>query len=162
MATKSEHHYLATLTWTGASAGPTRSYQDYSREWRMVVDGKPPLDGSADPKFRGDPKLHNPEDLLLAALASCHMLTYLALCALKGIAVTSYEDRPEGTVKRGADGRTKFTSVVLHPVVTIADGAKLELANSLHHAAHDECFISNSVNFPVEHAPTVTVESTTA
>jgi organic hydroperoxide reductase OsmC/OhrA len=162
MAIKPEHHYSATLTWTGASAGPTRTYQGYSREWRMVFEGKAPMHGSADPTFRGDPKLHNPEELLLAALASCHMLSYLALCSLKGIPVTSYIDRAEGTMKRGADGKTRFTSVTLHPMVTLADGGKLDQAIALHHAAHDECYIANSVNFPVETAPTVTVDSATA
>ena len=159
---KHEHHYVASLIWTGASAGPTRTYKSYSRAWRMEFDGKPPLDGSADPTFGGDPKLHNPEELLLAALATCHMLSYFALCSLKGIAVTSYRDRPEGTMARGADGRTRFTSVMLHPQVTIADAAKLELARSLHHSAHEECFIANSVNFLVENAATVTADSATA
>jgi organic hydroperoxide reductase OsmC/OhrA len=159
MALPREHRYEATLTWTGASEGQTRTYQSYSRAWRMVFEGKPPLDGSADPTFRGDPKAYNPEELLLAALASCHMLSYLALCSLKGIGVTSYRDRAEGVMARGPDGRTRFTSVTLHPEVVIADGAKLELARSLHHGAHDECFIANSVNFPVENVATVTAES---
>ncbi|MGE5538754.1 MAG: OsmC family protein [Gemmatimonas sp.] len=162
MAAKREHRYEATLTWTGASAGPTRTYQSYSREWRMDFDGKPALVGSADPTFRGDPRFHNPEELLLVALATCHMLSYLALCSLKGIAVTSYRDRAEGTMARGPDGRTRFTSVLLRPEVTIADAAKLDLARSLHHGAHEECFIANSVNFPVENAATVTVDTATA
>jgi organic hydroperoxide reductase OsmC/OhrA len=156
MAAKGEHRYSASLIWTGAEAGPTRTYQGYSRAWRMEFAGKPALDGSADPTFRGDPARYNPEELLLAALAACHMLSYLALCALKGIAVTSYSDRPEGAMARGADGRTRFVSVVLHPEVTIADRAKLDLARSLHEGAHAECFVANSVNFPVENAPTVT------
>lgn len=156
-ASRHEHHYAASLIWTGAEAGPTTSYQSYSRMWRMEFSGKPALEGSADPTFRGDPALHNPEELLLAALATCHMLSYLALCSLKGIAVTTYTDRAEGTMARGADGRTRFTSVRLHPEVTIADGAKLDLARALHEGAHAECFIANSVNFPVENEPTVTV-----
>jgi len=152
-----EHRYSASLNWTGAEAGSTTSYQSYSRAWRMEFAGKPALEGSADPTFRGDPGLHNPEELMLAALAACHMLSYLALCALKGIAVTSYKDRAEGTMARGADGRTRFTSVRLHPEVTIADATKLDAARALHEGAHAECFIANSVNFPVENAPTVTV-----
>jgi organic hydroperoxide reductase OsmC/OhrA len=152
-----EHRYEATLTWTGGAEGPTASYQSYSRAWRMEFAGKPPLDGSADPTFRGDPSLHNPEELLLAALATCHMLSYLALCSLKGVAVTSYRDRPEGAMARGADGRTRFVSVRLHPEVTIADAAKLDLARGLHDGAHAECYIANSVNFPVETAPTINV-----
>jgi organic hydroperoxide reductase OsmC/OhrA len=154
---RGEHHYTASLVWTGADAGPTKSYQSYSRAWRMDFADKPALEGSADPTFRGDPARHNPEDLLVAALATCHMLSYLALCSLKGISVTSYKDRAEGTMERGSDGRTRFVSVRLHPQVTIADGAKIDLAHALHHDAHAECFIANSVNFPVENTPTITV-----
>ena len=157
MAMRGEHRYTASLSWTGASAGPTTSYQSYSRAWRMEFAGKPALDGSADPTFRGDPALHNPEELLLAALTSCHMLSYLALCSLKGIAVTAYRDKPEGTMQRGADGRTRFVSVKLRPEVTIADPAKRDAALALHQGAHAECFIANSVNFPVENAPTIIV-----
>lgn len=154
---KGEHHYTASLVWTGAAAGPTKTYQGYSRAWRMEFAGKPALDGSADPTFRGDPALHNPEELLLASLATCHMLSYLALCSLKGIAVTSYSDKPEGTMKRMPDGRTAFVSAKLYPQVTIADSAKLDTARTLHDGAHAECYIANSVNFPVENTPTVTV-----
>jgi organic hydroperoxide reductase OsmC/OhrA len=157
MAAAHEHRYAASLVWTGAKAGPTTTYQSYSRAWRIEFAGKPALEGSADPTFRGDPALHNPEELLLAALATCHMLSYLALCSLKGIAVTAYTDRAEGTMARGADGRTRFTSVRLHPRVTIADGARLDLARALHDGAHAECFIANSVNFPVENAPMIAV-----
>jgi organic hydroperoxide reductase OsmC/OhrA len=152
-----EHHYTGSIVWTGAAAGPTSTYQSYSRAWRMEFVGKPPMVGSADPTFRGDPALHNPEELLLAALASCHMLSYLALCSLKKIDVTNYSDKPEGTMRRLADGRTAFVSVKLYPQVTIADASKLEAAIALHEGAHKECFIANSVNFPVENFPTVTV-----
>lgn len=152
-----EHRYTGSIVWTGAAAGPTRTYQNYSRAWRMEFAGKLALDGSADPTFRGDPALHNPEELLLAALASCHMLSYLALCSLKKIEVTSYSDKPEGTMKRLANGQTGFVSVKLCPQVTIADASKLDAAIALHRDAHGECYIANSVNFPVEAAPTVTV-----
>jgi organic hydroperoxide reductase OsmC/OhrA len=154
---RGEQLYTASLAWTGASAGPTATYQSYSRAWRMEFVGKPPLDGSADPAFRGDPALHNPEELLLAALASCHMLSYLALCSLKKIEVTSYSDKPEGMMKRLADGQTAFVSVKLYPQVTIADASKLDAAIALHEGAHKECFIANSVNFPVENFPIVSI-----
>jgi organic hydroperoxide reductase OsmC/OhrA len=152
-----EHHYTGSIVWTGASAGPTRTYQSYSRAWQMEFAGKPPMVGSADPTFRGDPAFHNPEELLLAALASCHMLSFLALCSLKKIEVTSYSDKPEATMKRLATGQTGFVFVKLYPQVTIADASKLETAVALHHDAHTECYIANSVNFPVENFPTVTV-----
>ncbi len=150
-----EHLYNATLIWTGAGAGPTTDYKAYSRTYRVEIAGKPPLLGSADPAYLGDAKLHNPEDLLLAALSACHMLTYLALCARDKIAVTSYRDEASG-ILAVKDGKMRFTSVMLHLQVTIAEADKRERAKALHTQAHAGCFIANSVNFPVEHEATVT------
>jgi organic hydroperoxide reductase OsmC/OhrA len=148
------HHYQTRLTWTGAAAGGTTDYKAYSRAYRADIDGKPALAGSADPAFRGDPKLHNPEDLLLVALASCHMLSYLALAALEGLVVTAYEDGASGTMQQeGRGGR--FTEVVLRPRVTLAPGSDLARAEALHEDAHRTCFIANSVNFPVRHEASV-------
>jgi len=149
------HSYAATLTWTGAAGGGTRDYKSYSREYRVEFDGKPAMTGSADPAFRGDPGLHNPEDLLMVALSSCHMLSYLALAALEGLVVTAYEDAASGTMQQeGRGGR--FTEVVLRPRVTLAPGSDLTRAESLHEDAHKTCFIANSVNFPVRHEAEVT------
>jgi organic hydroperoxide reductase OsmC/OhrA len=150
-----QHTYEATLLWTGASAGPTSDYKSYSREYRVEFPGKAALAGSADPTFLGDPRLHNPEELLLAALSACHMLSYLALCARARIAVTSYRDEAIGTMAI-KDGRMRFVSVLLRPHVIITDPAKLDRARALHAEAHAECFIANSVNFPVGHDPAVT------
>jgi len=144
-----EHRFLARLTWTGASQGPTRSYTSYARDYVVEIDGKPPLPGSAAAVFRGDPALHNPEDLLLASLSGCHLLWYLHLCADAGIEVAAYTDEASGIMKL-KDGKVRFTEVTLRPRVTIAAG-DLELAEVLHARAHDACFIANSVNFPVHH-----------
>jgi len=148
-----EHQFAARLLWTGATAGPTRSYDGYSRAWRALVAGKPPLEGSADPVFRGDAARHNPEDLLVIALATCHMLSYLALCARAGVAVAAYEDQATGRMAV-KDGSKRFVEVTLAPEVVIAAG-DLERARDLHAQAHAECFIANSVNFPVRNRPTV-------
>jgi organic hydroperoxide reductase OsmC/OhrA len=144
------HHYQAKVVWSGAAQGPTETYEGYSREYLVEIEGKPSLKGSADPTFRGDPKIHNPEDLLVASLSACHMLTYLALCARGGIKVKSYEDRATGTMTF-KDGKMGFTEVVLSPKVTLEAGSDLEKAKNLHEKAHDQCFIANSVNFPVRH-----------
>jgi organic hydroperoxide reductase OsmC/OhrA len=150
------HGYAAKLTWTGAAQGPTRTYQAYSREYRVEIAGKPALTGSADPTFRGDPALHNPEELLVASLSSCHMLTYLAHAALSKLVVVAYEDDATGTMAlEGTGGR--FTEVVLHPRVTVAAGSDLALAERLHERAHADCFIANSVNFPVRHEAEIRV-----
>jgi len=145
-----EHHYRAALSWTGAKDSPTTDYKSYSREYTATVEGKPALIGSADPTFRGDATRHNPEDLLLIALAACHMLSYLALCSRQGVRVTGYEDRAEGVMEM-RDGRIRFTSVTLRPRVVIAAGSDPVLARALHEQAHHECYIANSVNFTVAH-----------
>jgi len=170
-----EHRFAATLTWTGAPLvvspeGPRATYDGYSRECRVEMPGKPPLIASAAEAFRGDPKLHNPEDMLVAALSACHALSYLAECAKAGIGVLSYRDAAEGVmaivnapgVATTTDKKMRFVSVLLRPDVVIADAAKLDQARALHAAAHDACFIANSVNFPVTHAATVTAASLTA
>ena len=145
-----EHHYSAHLSWTGAKQGPTRDYASYSRDYVVRIDGKPDLAGSSDPLFRGDPKRHNPEDWLVAALSACHMLTFLAICARKGIEVVSFEDAASGIMAlEGGGGH--FTEVVLRPKVTLATGSDARAAEALHEEAHKHCFIAASVNFPVRH-----------
>lgn len=150
-----EHLYEATLTWTGADAGPTLDYKSYSRDYRVEFAGKPALVGSADPTYLGDARLHNPEELLLAALSACHMLSYLALCAKAKIAVTSYRDQASGTMAI-QDGKMRFVAVRLRPHVVIGDLAQIGRAKGLHSEAHAGCFIANSVNFPVTNDPAVT------
>jgi len=153
-----EHIYRALTIWTGSRQGSTSSYQSYSREYTVNIEGKPPFIGSADPTFRGDSALYNPEDLLVIALSSCHMLSYLALCARSGIRVTFYADEAFGKMAR-QEGKIRFTEVVLHPKVVIEAGDDIKKAQSFHHNAHEECFIANSVAFPVLHKPIV-VDST--
>lgn len=149
-----EHTYRATTIWTGASKGPTASYDAYSREYIVAIDGKLCIVGSADPTFRGNSALHNPEDLLVSSLSACHMLSYLALCARSGIRVVSYVDEVSGRMA-AQEGKVRFTEVVLNPRVTIEPGDSLEKAEALHRDAHEVCFIANSVAFPVRHQPTV-------
>ncbi len=138
-----EHGYEVTVTWTGATTG----IRDYSRAHEVAVEGKPTLAGSSDPAFRGDRDRHNPEELLVAALSQCHMLSFLSLAALDGIVVTSYRDSAIGTMVETADGGGHFTGVTLRPEVTVHSGH--EKLPELHEKAHHVCFIANSVNFPV-------------
>jgi len=153
-----EHVYRINTVWTGASQGATSSYDAYSREYAINIEGKPPFVGSADPTFRGDASLYNPEDLLLMALSACHMLSYLALCARAGIRVISYSDVATGKMAQ-KNGKIRFTEVILHPLVTIEAGDDLEKARSLHDNAHHVCFIANSVNFPVLHEAKMLVKT---
>lgn len=149
------HRYAATLRWTGAAPGEPMTYAGYSREYVVEIAGKPPLRGSADAHFRGDAALHNPEDMLVAALSACHLLSYLAECARAGITVVAYEDDARGEMTL-IDGKIRFREVVLHPLVTLADASRADEAMHLHEKAHAECFIANSVNFPVRHDAVVT------
>ena len=150
------HDYIATIEWTGARHGPTTSYQAYSREYEYRVGDKPPMRGSADPLYRGDSTLYNPEDLLVVALSTCHLLTYLAECARGGVQVVAYEDRAVGTMSV-KDGKLRFTDVLLEPRVTVAPGTDVDKAAALHERAHADCYIANSVNFPVRNRPTIVV-----
>ncbi len=147
------HVYETSISWTGNPGQGTAS-TSYDRNHVVRAEGKPELPLSADSTFRGNPALYNPEELLVAALSSCHMLWYLALCAKAHIIVKAYEDRPSGRLVEGKPGGGHFESVLLRPVVTIEAG-DIEVARHLHDEAHRECFISNSVNFPVSCDPTL-------
>jgi organic hydroperoxide reductase OsmC/OhrA len=127
----------------------TKSYRSYSRDHSIGGDGKPEILASSDPAFRGDASRYNPEELLVASLASCHMLWYLHLCSVNGISVLEYRDEAFGTMQESDDGSAQFTHVNLRPAVTIARG-DLTRSLELHHEAHRLCFIARSVNFPVE------------
>jgi organic hydroperoxide reductase OsmC/OhrA len=150
------HSYRITTEWTGASRGPASDYKTYSREFVVTIAGKPPLTGSADPTFLGNPALHNPEDLLVASLSACHMLSYLALCANSGVVVREYSDEAIGTLDQ-VERIHKMTDVLLKPRVLIAAGSDQAKAMRLHERAHDICFIAKSVNFPVRHEATISV-----
>lgn len=139
------------LEWTGNKGEGTSTYRAYERSYTVSIDNKEVITGSSDPKFRGDPTKHNPEELLVAALSSCHMLSYLHLCAVNGIVATGYEDNAVGLMVETKDGGGHFTEVVLNITVAITDLSKKQRAEELHHDANKLCFIANSVNFPVKH-----------
>lgn len=107
------HTYAARLAWEGNSGEGTASYEGYGRSYRVLIEGKPELIGTADPAFRGDASRHNPEDLFLAAISACHMLTYLALCARSGVRVIAYTDEAEGRMVLTGDGGGRFEEVSL-------------------------------------------------
>ena len=153
------HRYGSTVTWTGNQGTGTSGYKAYSRDHAIAVPGKPPILGSSDPAFRGDPARHNPEDMLVASLSACHMLWYLHLCATSGVTVTAYSDSASGTMAEDYSGGGRFTEVVLRPQVTLAPGSDTAKAEALHHEAHEKCFIASSVNFPVRVEAQTIVES---
>jgi organic hydroperoxide reductase OsmC/OhrA len=154
---KNAHDYKARLVWDGNLGDGTSTYTGYGRKYHFQIDGKPDLIGSADPIFRGDANAYNPEDLFVAALSSCHLLSYLALCARTKINVIAYEDNAVGTLLLRPDGGGKFESVTLRPVVTIAPGGDEKRALELHETAQDLCFIAASVSIPVLHEPQIKI-----
>lgn len=153
------HRYDTVVRWTGNTGEGTRTYRSYRRDHEIVAAGKArAIEASSDAAFRGDASRYNPEELLVAALASCHMLWLLHLAADAGIVVTAYEDRAAGIMAENADGSGRFESVTLRPRVTITRAEDRERLAALHERAHAMCFIASSVNFPVRHEPETVVE----
>lgn len=113
---------------------------------------------SNDPLIGGDPTKPNPEDLLLSALAACHMLWYLHFASEAGVVVTGYVDDPIGLGETDRGGAGRFVSATLRPTIRVAAGTDLGRALSLHDRIHEVCFIARSLRFPVDCAPTFVVE----
>ncbi|WP_442575190.1 OsmC family protein [Microbacterium sp. F51-2R] len=152
-----EHRYRLQATWTGNRGRGTTGYRDYDRSTTIEIDGKPTLYSSADKPFRGDPSKWNPEDMLLAALSQCHLLSYLHACVEAGVVVVAYRDEASGLMVQDGRGGARFTEVILRPHVTVADASMTDAAIAAHEQAHAWCFIANSVNFPVLHKPKIEV-----
>lgn len=148
------HHYKLKMQWTGNLGTGTSHHRAYDRNHTISFENKPNLFASADPTFRGDPTQYNPEELLLAALSGCHMMSFLHVCVKAGVIVTAYEDRAMATMTVNADGSGQFTEVTLHPIVTVSEAAMIPQANDLHQQANKLCFIANSCNFPIHHVAT--------
>lgn len=142
------HTYRTTVRWTGNLGDGTRDYRGYRRDHVIEMDGKAPLLATSGLSPRSDPARHNPDELLVAALSSCHMLTYLHLCSAAGVVVVAYTDTAEGTLTLERDGSGRFTEAVLRPRVAVSEGS-LATARALHEEAHRKCYVASSVNFPV-------------
>lgn len=149
------HTYDIVTTWTGNRGVGTASYRAYEREHQLCAAGKPAIEGSADPAFRGDPTRWNPEEMFVASVSSCHMLWYLHLCAEAGIVVTGYTDDARGEMQEDAAGSGRFTRIELRPRVALAAATESERALALHAVAHAKCFIARSVRCDIEVRPKV-------
>ena len=152
-----QHQYALELEWTGNLGTGTDGYRNYTRDHIIRIANKVELLGSADPTFRGDASRHNPEEMLVAALSACHMLSYLHACVTQGVVVTGYVDKATGSMETFADGSGRFIEVTLHPEVVVREESMIAKANELHVLANKWCFIANSVNFPVHHKATCSV-----
>lgn len=149
------HQYRLALTWTGNSGSGTTGYRSYSRDHLISAEGPGNLLGTADVAFRGTPERWNPEQLFLAAIAQCHLLTYLWLAVTAGVNVVDYTDSPTATLQVHPDGSGEITAVELFPVVTISPDSDPQQAAQLHHRVADYSFIARSVSAPITHQPTV-------
>ena len=153
-----DHSYEIKLEWTGNKGSGTFDYRSYSRDHIISAKAKGlEILGSSDPGFRGDKSRYNPEELFLASISSCHMLWYLHLCAVNGVIVLEYSDEPKGVMNENDNGSGQFSSVLLHPNVKVSKESMVEKANELHHKANEMCFIANSCNFEIKHAPQCSV-----
>jgi len=148
------HRYHATVRWTGNLGAGTARYDGYSRDHVIELAGKPPLPGSSDAAFRGDPGRTNPEEMLLAAISACHMLWFLHIASTLGLVVERYRDEAEAVMEMNRDGSGQFTSAVLRPHVALSAGDPA-LVDQAHHKAHAMCFIARSLNFEVRCEGTV-------
>lgn len=150
------HQYKTHLKWTGQDKS-NFSDRVLDQAFTVEIEGKPMISGSADPKFGGNAAQWNPEDLMLAALSSCHHLWFMFLCSRQKIAVEIYEDEARGTLEMNADGSGQFTEATLFPRVVLSAGCDPEQLAGLHETAHEKCFIAKSVNFPVHIRPSFEV-----
>lgn len=144
-----QHDFNATIRWTGNLGQGTAHYKAYTRDWSLESPGKPAIACSNDPMLGGNLALYNPEDMLIAALSSCHMLWFLHLASDAGLTVHSYEDTPIGTGESLPDGTGRFVSALLQPKIGVLTGTDTDLADAVHGRIHNHCFIARSVNFPI-------------
>lgn len=142
----SEHK--ATILW---SRGDREfGYETYSRDHAWRFEGGIEVAASSAPAYKGNPALVDPEEAFVAAVSSCHMLTFLAIAARRRLVVDRYEDAAVGVLEKNAEGRLAITRVTLHPRIAFggAPPSAEEIAR-LHHLAHEGCFIANSVRTEV-------------
>jgi organic hydroperoxide reductase OsmC/OhrA len=155
---QNRHEYSAEVTW---QRGAHEAFSDnrYSRRHTLRFDGGTEVPGSSSPSVVAPPMSDaaavDPEEAFVASLAACHMLWFLSLAAQKGFVVDRYRDAAVGVMTKNADGRLWISTVTLRPEVVFAAGRQPSRDESLqlHHRAHEECFIANSVRSEVRCEP---------
>ena len=123
-----DHTYEVSVRWTGDRGTGTSGYRDYGRDHDVTAPGKHPIAGSADPAFRGDRDRWNPEEMLLGALAQCHMMSFLYVAVQRGFTVVDYEDTATASLDVHRDGTGEVTEVTLRPVVTVLEADRVVIA----------------------------------
>ena len=147
----SEHH--ATISWERGTSEFT--YDTYPRAHVWDFPSGIRVNASSAPDFLGSADRVNPEEAFIAALSSCHMLTFLALAARKRLVVDHYEDAAVGILEKNTDGKFSVTRVTLRPKVRFSNGFVLtrQEMHELHQKAHTHCFIANSIRTEVSIEP---------
>lgn len=150
------HHYRVRCRWSGSTGA---GYEGYSRE--HVAEAPPAEEAlrlSSDPAFRGDPRLLNPEQLVVLAAASCQLLSFLAVAARARIEVVDYEDEAEAVMPED-DPPARITRIVLRPRIRAIAGPGASVARLEHlvEVAHRECFIANSLRSEIVVEPTISI-----
>ncbi|MDN3519553.1 OsmC family protein [Aquisalimonas lutea] len=149
------HHYQVNTAWTGNAGTGTSGPKACSGNHALLVEGKPPLPGSADPAFPGGAGRSTPEELLIAALSACHMLWYLHLAAREHVIVQAYTDRASGTLVTPPGGAGYFSEVTLRPTVSVPAATRLAQVHALHRRARALCSVARPVRFPVHCEPAI-------
>jgi organic hydroperoxide reductase OsmC/OhrA len=134
---------------------PDFSYETYDRTHAIRFEGGQVLPSSAAPDYLGRSEFANPEEMLVAALSSCHMLTFLAIAAKSRVVIDKYEDQAVAELTKNADGKLAITKVTLRPLIIVAagQGDLSERLTHFHEKAHANCFIANSVKCEVTVQP---------
>lgn len=148
------HRYQARVHWSGSTGV---GYDAYDRTHTAEAPpARAALDLAADPAFRGDPDLLNPEQLVVLAASSCQLLSFLAVAARARIDVRSYEDEAEATMPED-DPPVRLTTITLRPRVLVGPGSTVERVHHLLEVAHRECFIANSLRTEIRVEASVTI-----
>jgi organic hydroperoxide reductase OsmC/OhrA len=154
MAERKDHLYPVTANWRGSTGD---GYEEYTRTHEASAPpARASVKLSSDPTFRGDPALLNPEQLLVMAVSSCQMLTFLALSAKRRLNVVEYEDRAEGFMP-DADKPVRITRILLKPRIVIDGAGDPGTVESLVKLAHSHCFIANSVKSDIRIEPEIVI-----
>ncbi len=150
------HSCEATVEWRAGEGGDAFTTRRYSRAHRWLFDGGAVVPGSSSPlvvpEF-SDEAAVDPEEALIASLASCHMLFFLDLVSRNALDISAYVDTAVGEMGKRDDGKIAMLSVALRPRATFIGDADWSLVEELHHKAHELCYIANSLNFPVTVEP---------
>lgn len=149
-------NHIAQLRWNRET--PDFDLKTYNRDHAVTFKNGKPVTVSAAPAYKGSPNAIDPEEMLVGSLASCHMLTFLAIAAGKRLVIDSYEDDAVGVLEKNADGKLAITRVTLRPKIAFGGNAPdAATLDELHHKAHEACFIASSVKCEVTIEAPVTV-----